>query len=174
MASWKMLTLVGHDQPGIVASVTEALFKAGCNLGEATMARLGDNFTIMMMVQYEGDSSRLKSILAPVSERLGLQVHADAVEGPAHLAGSEPNMVIRIYGADKAGIVAKATRALMEANANVTNLDTAVGGSGSKPFYIMTIEAWADQDVAVIEEAVRSQLGDEVDINIEAIERMMG
>ena len=45
-----MLTLVGEDQPGIVAAVTEALFAKGMNLGEASMLRLGGNFTVMMMV----------------------------------------------------------------------------------------------------------------------------
>jgi len=42
--NWYMLTLVGEDRPGIVAKLTAALFAAGCNLGEATMARLGGIF----------------------------------------------------------------------------------------------------------------------------------
>ncbi|MCG7961385.1 MAG: amino acid-binding protein, partial [Candidatus Thiodiazotropha taylori] len=40
---WQMLTLVGEDQPGIVAQVTDALFRGGCTLGEASMLRLGGN-----------------------------------------------------------------------------------------------------------------------------------
>ncbi len=44
-----MLTLVGTDRPGIVAALTETLFRASCNLGEASMARLSGNFTIMLM-----------------------------------------------------------------------------------------------------------------------------
>jgi len=34
---WHMLTVVGADRPGIVAKLTEALFRGGCNLGEASM-----------------------------------------------------------------------------------------------------------------------------------------
>ena len=49
--NWYMLTLVGEDHPGIVADHDGVLFRAGCNLGEATMARLGGNFTVMLMVQ---------------------------------------------------------------------------------------------------------------------------
>ena len=41
MENWYMLTLVGKDRPGIVAEVSQVLFEAGGNLGEASMARLG-------------------------------------------------------------------------------------------------------------------------------------
>jgi predicted amino acid-binding ACT domain protein len=45
-----MLTVVGADQPGIVAKLTEALFRGGCNLGEASMARLDGSFSVMLLV----------------------------------------------------------------------------------------------------------------------------
>ncbi|MCW8983520.1 MAG: amino acid-binding protein, partial [Gammaproteobacteria bacterium] len=41
MNNWYMVTLVGRDQKGIVSRVTKALFEGGCNLGEASMMRLG-------------------------------------------------------------------------------------------------------------------------------------
>jgi len=34
MNDWQMLTLVGRDQEGIVAAVTEQLSKNGCQLGQ--------------------------------------------------------------------------------------------------------------------------------------------
>ena len=58
--NWYMLTLVGEDRPGIVAKITATLFQAGCNLGEATMARLGGNFTVMLMVQHAGTLEGLR------------------------------------------------------------------------------------------------------------------
>ena len=51
---WNMLTLVGADQPGIVAEVTRVLFGVGAELGEASMMRLGNQFAIMMMVRGAG------------------------------------------------------------------------------------------------------------------------
>ncbi|NIQ01387.1 MAG: amino acid-binding protein, partial [Nitrospinaceae bacterium] len=53
-----MLTLVGKDRPGIVARISEALFQGGCYLGEASMARLGGNFSIMLMVRSAGEANR--------------------------------------------------------------------------------------------------------------------
>ena len=48
MKQWFMLTVIGSDQAGIVSGLTGALYQAGANLGEASMARLGGNFTIML------------------------------------------------------------------------------------------------------------------------------
>ena len=51
MNHWYMMTVVGKDRPGIVAHLSAALYDGGCNLGEASMIRLGANFSIMMMVR---------------------------------------------------------------------------------------------------------------------------
>ena len=64
MNTWYMATFVGNDRSGIVAKVTKALFKGGCNLGEASMTRLGGNFTIMMMVSFDGPQEGLEKTLA--------------------------------------------------------------------------------------------------------------
>ena len=62
MQNWYMLTLVGKDRPGIVAEVSQTLFEAGGNLGEASMARLGGNFTVMLMLQIENELSYIKNM----------------------------------------------------------------------------------------------------------------
>ena len=46
---WLMLTLVGKDRPGIVAKISQFLFDMQGILGETSMTRLGDNFTIMLL-----------------------------------------------------------------------------------------------------------------------------
>ena len=72
-SQWFMLTVVGKDQPGIVAKITRALFNAGCNFGEASMSRLGGNFTIMLMVQYQGSLQQLEDSVKPAAQELGLR-----------------------------------------------------------------------------------------------------
>ena len=78
---WYMLTLVGKDRPGIVAHVTAALYEGGANLGETSMMRLGGNFSIMMMVQFSGNTHALQETVGGVAESLGLQLHIDHIEG---------------------------------------------------------------------------------------------
>src|SRR4030067_3820292 len=65
MKRWYMVTVVGKDRPGIVAGLTEALYRGGANLGEASMARLGGNFTIMLMVQIDGEPDANRCSRAP-------------------------------------------------------------------------------------------------------------
>ena len=61
MSTWYMLTLVGKDHTGIVANVSKALFELGCQLGETSMMRLGGNFTMMLMTQYDGEPAQLQT-----------------------------------------------------------------------------------------------------------------
>src|SRR5690606_15972300 len=151
MSKWYMLTLVGADRPGIVAKVSKALYEGGCNLGEASMARLGGNFTIMLMVQFEGSAHALRDLVAPVSDSLGLHLHVDRIEGELH-RHLVPDVRISVFGADRAGIVAQVTGALAEAGLNILDLESDVGGTQEQPIYIMHIEGQAREGI----EALRS------------------
>ena len=75
MKNWFMLSLVGLDQPRIVARLSAGLCKNGCNLGESSMGRLGNYFTIMLMVEYEGDKKSLQNIISSVCAPLSLDSH---------------------------------------------------------------------------------------------------
>ena len=120
---WHMLTLVGKDQACIVAEVTRVLYEQGADLGEASMIRLGGNFTIMLMVNFHGDPDRLKVILTPVTKQYQLTMHIDEFEGTLH-DHMQADVQISIYGADRSGIVASATDALSAAGLYVLELRT--------------------------------------------------
>jgi glycine cleavage system transcriptional repressor len=75
---WHMLTVVGADRPGIVAKLTEVLFRGGCNLGEASMARLGGNFSVMLMVE-GADAAALERLVRPMTDAFGLRLHIDPI-----------------------------------------------------------------------------------------------
>ncbi len=168
-----MLTLVGEDRPGIVARVTEALYRAGWNLGEASMMRLGGNFTIMLMVSGEATRSDLEEVVQPVAQSLGLQLHVDSIEGGLH-RHMVPNIQVRVSGADRAGIVAKVTGALASTGFNILELESDVAGSAQQPVYIMCIQGYAETTVEALEEAVGS-IGEEgVQVSVSPIETLIG
>ena len=168
-----MLTLVGKDRAGIVAKVTAALFEGGCNLGEASMIRLGGNFTIMLMVQFERSSKALGDLIRPVAESLGLHFHLDRIEGKLH-QHIEPDVRINVYGADRAGIVARATAALAEAGLHITDLESNVGGSADKPIYIMYIEGHAAEGVDALRSALDVICKDGVEAHLDTIDTLIG
>jgi len=168
-----MLTLVGEDRPGIVARVTAALYRAGWNLGEASMIRLGGNFTIMMMVSGQGSGKALEQLLQPVSQSLGLQVHVDAIGGGLH-RHLVPNLQVRVVGADRAGIVAKVTGALAEAGFNILDLESDVAGTEQKPVYIMLIQGYAAATVEALQQAVDAIGESDMEVQVSAVETLIG
>jgi glycine cleavage system transcriptional repressor len=173
MKHWYMLTLVGKDRPGIVAHLSAALYDGGCNLGEASMMRLGGNFTIMMMAQFDGNTSALSHIVQPVSESMGLHLHVDRIEASLH-QHLEPDVRITVYGADRAGIVAHMTGALAEAGLHILDMDTSVAGTEDKPIYIMQIEGHAAEGIEALQSALDAVAEKGVEAKLETIDTMIG
>ena len=173
MKNWYMLTLVGSDRPGIVAHISAALYDAGCNLGEASMMRLGGNFTIMLMVQYEGRAKALTDIIAPVADSMDLHYHVDHIK--AHLHQHQlPDVRITVYGADRTGIVARVTGALAEAGLHILDMESDVAGSEDKPIYIMHIEGHAAEGIEALSSALAIVAAEGVEVNLSPIDTMIG
>jgi glycine cleavage system transcriptional repressor len=170
---WYMLTLVGKDRPGIVAHVTAALYEGGANLGETSMMRLGGNFTIMMMVQFSGTTHALQDLVGGVAESLGLQLHIDHIEARLH-DHRIPDVRITVYGADRAGIVAKVTGVLAEAGLDILELDSDVAGTDAEPIYIMNIEGHAAEGVLALESALDIVRAEGIDASLQPIDTLVG
>lgn len=173
MKRWYMLTVVGKDRPGIVAHVTAALYEGGCNLGEASMMRLGGSFTIMLMVQHPGTAKSLEQLLETVIDSMDLHMHIDAIEGRLH-QHLLPDVRITVFGADKPGIVAKITGALSNAGLHILNLESDVGGSDAHPIYIMHIEGQAGAGLDALRSALQVAAGEGVETSLTAIDTLVG
>lgn len=174
MSQWFMLTLVGEDKIGIVAKVTAVLYENGCHLGEASMIRLGGNFTIMLMVNYSESAEKLSTLLEQTAQSLGLYIHVVAIKGTLHEHQSS-DVRITVYGADRAGIVAQVTEILANSGMNILNLESNVGGTAKKPFYIMHIEGSATQGVSVLETEIQNfiQRHPDLKVKLENIETLI-
>ncbi len=173
MNNWYMLTLTGEDRPGIVARVTRALFERDMNLGEASMLRLGGNFTIMMMVSGDMDADALQQALSEVVEELGLSLHIDPMKGGLH-RHVPPNLMVRVSGADRAGIVARVTGVLADAGFNILDLESDVAGTAEKPVYIMQIAGVATVPLESLEQAVSGLREEGIEVNISPVEMLVG
>lgn len=169
MNDWQILTLVGSDRPGIVAAVSQRLFEVGFALGEASMMRLGGNFTIMLMVRGEGDVGQL---LAPVAESLGLGLHVFPSGGTLH-RHLLPNIQLRVHGADRAGIVAQITGVLAEHGFNILELESDVAGTEQRPVYVLYIQGYCERPLEEIQAAIAA-LGDDLNVDVSPIETLIG
>ncbi|MFC1774471.1 glycine cleavage system protein R [Pseudomonadota bacterium] len=173
MSNWYMLTLVGKDQAGIVAQLTTALFEAGCNLGESSMIRLGDSFTVMMMVDSPEGEARLRTVLQPVVDKLQLALHVDAIEAGLHQR-PVPDVCILVHGADRTGIVSRVTSSAAAAGLNILDLESDVAGTEAAPIYILQIEGVAAQGVDAIEAALAPLQAEGVKVEVRPIDTFIG
>jgi len=149
MSQIVMITAIGpRDRPGIVASLTEAVFAVGGNLDDATMTRLHGAFANMLSARLNDDRSlsALKDKLAEVAKRLDLYVTVDLI--PDAHEEELPDHQINVYGADRPGIVYEVTKLLSELGVNITDLDTRLAGEPGKGIYVMLLEtSGGDWDV---------------------------
>lgn len=173
MTDWNLLTLVGEDRPGIVAAVTGALYQAGRTLGDASMLRLGGNFTIMMMVSGDPEGPALEEVLRPVARSLGLRVHVDPSAGGLH-RHLVPNIQVRVHGADRPGIVAQVTGALAAAGFNILELESDVAGSVDQPVYLMNIQGYSEATLETLTEALGGLAGQGIQADVSPIELLIG
>jgi glycine cleavage system transcriptional repressor len=159
------VTAIGNDRPGIVAGVTKTLYDVGCNLEDATSTILRGHFAMTLVVRAPGGTSAsdLERALAGTADELDLIVAARAVDETAHDV-PQPTHVVSVYGADRPGIVYRATDLLAKAGANITDLASRVIGSDDQPVYALLLEVVID-DAAPVERSLK-ELGAELGIDI--------
>lgn len=168
---WSVLTLVGADQSGIVAAVTEVLYRQGCSLAQASMMRLGANFAIMLRVSHE-DEKDLRKILNSTCDDLSLHLHIDE-DVAADVPRTDPDVQVTVYGADRSGIVAQVTSVLALAGLNIVDLETDVGGNKENPIYIMTLEGVAKKGIEPLQKALET-LDSDIEVNLDEITTLRG
>ncbi len=173
MSVWYMLTIVGRDQPGIVADISNGLFSAGCQLGETSMMRLGGNFTMMLMVNCDKTEIEIEQQLQSSLTEHKLRLHIDPIEAYLH-EHIIPNMRVSVYGADRPGIVARVTKILQQQEFNILDLESDVAGSDDKPIYVMHIEGHSSTSVEDIERALLNEAQSEIDIKVFPIDTLVG
>jgi len=138
------ISAVGRDRPGIVAGVSGALYRLGCNLEETTMARLRDEFAMLLLVRLPEEASvgALQAGLADAVRDLDLTLAIRPVEAgapPSRPSSAQP-YILRVYGADRPGIVHAVTSLLAAKGCNITDLNTRVLPGSGGPVYVMLLE----------------------------------
>ena len=125
-----LLSISGQDRAGIVRDVSEILLSAQANIEDSSMAVLRGRFTMMLIVQLEDGGLRsLKASLAELEQRTGLTVQSQVLgDDEASHIPTEPDCVITVSGADKAGIVFAVTDAMAELGVSVADVSTRARG----------------------------------------------
>jgi ACT domain-containing protein len=77
MRTKTVLSVLGKDRKGVVATVATTLYEAGANIDDIQQTLLGDIFSMTMLVTIDEEScgfNELQERLAADSEKLGMQI----------------------------------------------------------------------------------------------------
>lgn len=142
-----LITAFGEDRPGIVAKVSQLLYKNGLNIEDSAMTRLNNEFVIMLIVKGDIDYNTLKQDLDTL-EKDNLNVTLKEISELAKKnTGSTQTYNIIVYGSDKPGIVYNVSKLLAEKSINIADLRT----EKTNNLYVMFIQAEIPQGLDIKE-----------------------
>lgn len=142
-----ILSFFGKDKPGIIAGVTEILFKSGINLEDVSMTVLEDQLAMMMIVsgkkiQPGALEQSLNKHLRGCGIKLSMSckiIRSKRSLLPKHQRQTAPYL-IHVIGKDQTGIVYRFSQEMAEEKLNITDMNCKILGSGKKSLYALAME----------------------------------
>ena len=146
-----ILSVLGHDRPGIVAAVAKVLFEQNCNIENVSQTILQTEFAGSFIVTLPSDLplNTLRDILLEELAQLEMHVHIKplAVKAAAFASKACEPFVITTKGPDRKGLVAGISATIASYGVNITNLQAVFKGGDEPGNNIMIYEV--DIPVAV-------------------------
>jgi len=158
MSQSVLLSISGKDRAGIVRDVSEVLLHVKANIEDSSMTVLRGRFTMMLIVETPEDEGvgSLKAALAELEQRTGLTVQSQVLaDDEAEQIPQEPDCVITVNGADKAGIVFAVTDAMADLGVSVVDVSTRSRSSNDGDVYMMALEAVAGDNIEALREKLK-------------------
>ncbi|MCP3954673.1 MAG: ACT domain-containing protein [Desulfobacterales bacterium] len=146
-----VISVLGQDRPGIIATVSGILFEQGCNIENVDQTILQSEFSGIFIagIPVEMDPVTLHAKLIDGVKDLELHVFIkplDHSQPKLEFGESEP-FVLTTRGPDKKGLVASITRVIADYGVNVTNLQAVFRGTDNPSDNIMIYEVDVPADV---------------------------
>lgn len=140
------ITGMGLDRPGMVASITDVIFKYKGNIEESSMTILANQFTFIVIASFDSAETiaKVKQAYNDVQADKGCTVfvqHIDDNEESPHITQFEETpYMISIAGNDRTGITAYFTKILAMHQGSITDLNARTIDGENGPAYVLMIE----------------------------------
>lgn len=137
-----VLTLTGPDRVGIVEEVTRVLLGMDGNVGTSRMARLGGEFSIIMLAALPDQAGtlveRVEEAFAGLTAE-GYRLTVSATTAPESQVATDSYRIV-VRGADHEGIVHEIARGLAQRGINIESAETSTVSAPvtGSPLFMMT------------------------------------
>lgn len=162
-----IIAAISDNRPGVVAAVTEVIYKCGCRIADSSMTLLGNHFSLKCLVRAEGENdaySQLVEKFEKLETENDLKIHIFPVKPstdtthPIQKTGP-PLYEIKIRGMDREGIIYKTSNLLASRNINIVELNTGLYESGKLDYHLFSMRLIVEKPPELSKEALRQLLG---------------
>jgi glycine cleavage system transcriptional repressor len=171
-----IISVVGYDQPGIIAALSAALLSLDCNIESASQNIQQSVFGAILIVAAPERLNRqeIASTLEKAVSHLSLDVGVRPFPAGHTTEESVPKdgapFVITTMGPDKKGLVAATTRIMADHGINITNLKAVFKGGNNPLDNLMIYEVMIPGQVVLSDlygDLERAAAGLDLRINIQ-------
>ncbi|MFP3984235.1 MAG: glycine cleavage system protein R [Desulfurivibrionaceae bacterium] len=161
-----IVAAVSDNRPGVVAAVSEIIYKCGCNIADSSMTLLGNHFSLKCLIRAEGEDdvySELTRRFKELEASNDLQIYIFPVTpssdttNPIQATGP-PLYEIKIRGVDREGIIYKTSHLLASRNINIVELNTELYESNRLTYYLFSMRMVIEKPKELSEEKLRQLL----------------
>ena len=146
-----ILSVLGHDRPGIVAAVARVLYEQNCNIENVSQTILHTEFAGSFIVTLPPKLllDELREILIGDLAFMDMHVHIEpiAAERAAFQSKESEPFVITTKGPDRKGLVAGISAVIARYGVNITNLQAVFKGGDEPGNNIMIYEVDIPTDI---------------------------
>lgn len=146
-----IVSVLGHDRPGIVAAVTGVLFEYDCNIENVSQTILKTEFAGSFIISMPPDLTRqeLRQALEESLASMNMHIHIESIleQNSEFGAGNAEPFVITTKGPDRKGLVASISAIIAQYGINITNLQAVFKGGDEPDNNIMIYEVDIPVDI---------------------------
>ncbi|MGK0221895.1 MAG: glycine cleavage system transcriptional repressor [Limisphaerales bacterium] len=168
-----VVSIIGHDRPGLVSDVTRVANEASLNIEDSRMTVLGGEFAVLMALS--GDSKQLDAFESALSEMAGddLAYIFRRTHERESSAQARP-YAATIIAMDHPGIVASIASFFAAREINIYDLDTAASRAPHTGTPIFNVRLTAEVPVSIRSRDLKQAFADfcdeqDLDGSLEAI-----
>lgn len=159
-----LVTVTGHDRPGVTTALFAALAAHDVDVKDVEQVVIRDRLILAILTELRGDPGALRASVAAAAAALGLEQECQVVD-PAERVGRGGRMHVIVIGHPlRAGGLSAVAQAIAECGGNIESITQL----GTEPVSSLELIVRVDDDLALRAALVQAAEDTGIDIAVEA------